>query len=404
MSRSPNIINTNELTQTQVSKLTQEGIALHQQGNFSAAQVIYEQILMGKPDHFDALQLLGVLFAQIKKYVQAVELLSKALEINPNHAGAYSNRGIALKELKRFDEALVNYDQAIANNPGYLDAYSNRGNLLQELKRFDEALVSYDQAIMLKPDYVDGYTNRGNVLQDLKRPDEALASYDQAIIFNPNHAGTFANRGITLQGLKRFDEALVSYEQALRINPDLVTAHYNLSLFNLMRGNFKAGWQGYEWRWLNKEFDSEPLKSTKPAWDYQKTNQRLLVWAEQGIGDHIFFGSLLPELLADVPNLLVQIDKRLIPIFSRSLPTIKFYPDDIKLPESDYDVHVPIGSLGKYLRNDEKDFLQTKNKFLISDKTKTQTIRQDLSVTKKLICVFHGKVRMRKQELVEVYL
>jgi tetratricopeptide (TPR) repeat protein len=389
-------VNNLESTQIQVTAFTQEGLRLHQQGNFDEAQAIYEKILHIQPDHFDALQLLGVLFAQVKKYVQAVELLSKALEINPNHAGAYSNRGNALKDLRQFNEALVNYDQAIAIDPGHVGAHSNRGIALKELKRFDEALVSYDQAIMLKPDYVDGYTNRGNVLQDLKRPDEALASYDQAIIFNPNHAGTFANRGITLQGLKRFDEALVSYEQALRINPDLVTAHYNLSLFNLMRGNFKVGWQGYEWRWLNKEFDSEPLKSTKPAWDYQKTNQRLLVWAEQGIGDHIFFGSLLPELLADVPNLLVQIDKRLIPIFSRSLPTIKFYPDDIKLPESDYDVHVPIGSLGKYLRNDEKDFLQTKNKFLISDKTKTQTIRQDLSVTKKLICGISWKSQNEK--------
>ena len=399
-------------TQAQVSALIQQGTLLHQQGNFDEAQAIYEKILHIQPDHFDALQLLGVLFAQVKKYVQAVELLSKALEINPNHAGAYSNRGNALKDLRQFNEALVNYDQAIAIDPGHVGAHSNRGIALKELKRFDEALVSYDQAIMLKPDYVDGYTNRGNVLQDLKRPDEALASYDQAIIFNPNHAGaysnrgnvlqdlkrpdealasydqaiifnpnhagTFANRGITLQGLKRFDEALVSYEQALRINPDLVTAHYNLSLFNLMRGNFKAGWQGYEWRWLNKEFDSEPLKSTKPAWDYQKTNQRLLVWAEQGIGDHIFFGSLLPELLADVPNLLVQIDKRLIPIFSRSLPTIKFYPDDIKLPESDYDVHVPIGSLGKYLRNDEKDFDSSRYRFLKDDEIKTVKIKKDL--------------------------
>ena len=74
---------------------------------------------------------------------------------------------------------------------------------------------------------------------------------------------------------------------------------------------------------------SEPLKSNKPAWDYQKTDQRLLVWAEQGIGDHIFYGSLLSELLEDVPNLLVQIDKRLIPIFTRSLPKIKFYPDAV---------------------------------------------------------------------------
>ena len=70
-----------ELSQTQVANLAQKGKALHQQGNFAEAQVVYEQILKIQPDHFDALQLLGVLFAQIKKYSQAVEFLSKALEI-----------------------------------------------------------------------------------------------------------------------------------------------------------------------------------------------------------------------------------------------------------------------------------------------------------------------------------
>ena len=351
-----------EPSQTQVANLAQKGKALHQQGNFAEAQVIYEQILKIQPDHFDALQLLGVLFAQIKKYSQAVEFLSKALEINPNHAVAYSNRGIALKELKRFDEALASYDQAIAINTGYLDAYSNRGNVLQELKRFDEALASYDQAIKINPDYAEAYYNRGVILQEFKRLDEALNSYDQAI----------------------------------KINPDYTNAHWNASICNLIRGNFKAGWQGYEWRWLCGEFDSERLKSNKPLWDYQKTDQRLLVWAEQGVGDHIFFGSLLSELLEDVPNLLVQIDKRLIPIFSRSLPKIKFYTDDIKLPESDYDVHIPIGSLGKYLRNEEEDFLQSKNKFLLSDQKRTQKIRQELSLPKKLICGISWKSQNEK--------
>jgi tetratricopeptide (TPR) repeat protein len=288
-------------TQAQIATLTQKGIALHQQGNFVEAQVIYEQILVTKPDHFDALQLLGVLFAQVKKYPQAVKFLSKALEINPNHAVTFNNRGISLKDLKRFEEALASYDQAITINPDYVDAYINRGNLLRDLKRFEEALASYDRAISL----------------------------------NPNHAGTFCNRGIVLQGLQRADEALASYDRAIEIDPDLITAHYNLSLFNLMKGNFKAGWQGYEWRWLDKDFDSEPLKSANPVWDFKKTNQRLLVWAEQGVGDQVSFGSLLSELLEDVPNLLVQIDKRLIPIFTRSLPKIKFYPDNFILPESD---------------------------------------------------------------------
>jgi len=432
MSRSSKIINTNQSkqAQTQIATLTQQGIALHQQGNFPEAQVIYEQVLLIQPNHFDALQLLGVLFAQVKKYPQAVEFLSKALEINPNHAGAYSNRGNALKELSRFDEALASYDQAIGIdpnhagaysnrgnalkelsrfdealasydqaikiNPNYADAYSNRGNVLQDLKRPDEALASYDQAIILNPNHAGAYSNRGNVLQDLKRPDEALASYDQAIILNPNHAGTFTNRGVTLQALKLLDEALASYEQSLKIEPEFATTHYNLSLFNLMRGNFKTGWPGYEWRWLDKDFDSEPLKSAKPGWDYRKTNQRLLVSAEQGVGDHIFFGSLLSELLEDVPNLLVQIDKRLIPIFTRSLPKIKFYPDNLILPESDYDIHVPIGSLGKYLRNDEKDFLKSKNKFFTSDQKRTQVIRQELSASKKLICGLSWKSQNEK--------
>ena len=181
-----------------------------------------------------------------------------------------------------------------------------------------------------------------------------------------------------LQGLKRFDEALVSYNQAIKVNPDLATAHHNLSLCNLKKGNFSEGWQGYEWRWLDHQFDSERLKSDNPAWNYQKTDERLLVWAEQGVGDHIFYGSLLLELLEDVPNLLVQVDKRLLSIFTRSLPKIKFYAADFKLAESDYDVHVPIGSLGKYLRSDKKYFLRTKNRFLKDDELKTAEIKKDL--------------------------
>ena len=72
MSRPPKITNTKKPTQTQVATLTQQALSLHQQGNFDEAQAIYEKILHIQPDHFDALQLLGVLFAQVKKYVQAI--------------------------------------------------------------------------------------------------------------------------------------------------------------------------------------------------------------------------------------------------------------------------------------------------------------------------------------------
>ena len=59
--------------------LVQQGLNLHQRGNLNDAQNIYEQILSIQENNFDALQLLGALFAQVKKYPQAIKFLSKAI-------------------------------------------------------------------------------------------------------------------------------------------------------------------------------------------------------------------------------------------------------------------------------------------------------------------------------------
>jgi tetratricopeptide (TPR) repeat protein len=211
----------------QIADLFQKGSALHQQNNFVEAQAIYEKILCIQPDHFDVLQLLGSLLAQIKKHSEAIKYLSKALKINPNDARTQCNQGIVLKELKRFDEALSSYNQAIAIEPYYADAFNNRGIVLQELKRFDEALSSYNQAIAIEPKFAQAYYNRGIVLQELKRFDEALDSYDQAISINSNFVNAYNNKGVILKSLKRFDEALSVYNQAISIKPDYSKTYYN---------------------------------------------------------------------------------------------------------------------------------------------------------------------------------
>lgn len=52
--------------QNQVSSLIAQGLALHQQGYFNEVETIYEKVLTIQTNHFSALQLLGVLFAQTK--------------------------------------------------------------------------------------------------------------------------------------------------------------------------------------------------------------------------------------------------------------------------------------------------------------------------------------------------
>ena len=287
----------------------------------------------------------------LDRFDEALASFDQAILAGKGYADLFSNRGVALKKLNRPNEALDSFDQAIAIDPNYATAYYNRGNILQTLKRLDEAIASYDQAIANDPNYATAYYNRGGVFNDLKCFDEAIASYDQAIAVDGGYADAFSNRGTVLRELKRIDEAIGSYNQAIAIDPHHIESHWNSANCNLMKGNFDLGWQFYEWRWLDGSFESKPLKSNKPAWNYQKINKRLLIWEEQGIGDQILFGSLLSELLEIMPDLLVKIDKRLIPIFKRSFPKIKFYPHDADVPESDYDIHLPIGSLGKCFRN-----------------------------------------------------
>jgi tetratricopeptide (TPR) repeat protein len=197
----------------------QTALALHQQGRLAEAEKIYEKILQTTPDHFGALNLLGVIACQNRAYERAVQLISKAISINPNVAATHSNLGVALKELKRPAEAIVSCDKAIALKSDYTEAYHNRGIALRELGRHEEALISYDKAIFLKPD-CEAFYNRGNALAELKRFEEALVSYDNAIALNPNHADAHSNRGNALKELRRLEEALGSYDKVLALRPD----------------------------------------------------------------------------------------------------------------------------------------------------------------------------------------
>ena len=202
-------------------------LAAHQAGRLADAEKIYTRILTTRPDHFDSLHLLGVIFLQRGKHAQAADQIALALERNPGNVFALNNRGSALSELGRFEEALASYDRALALRPDYAEAHSNRGNALKAVRRFADALASYDRALALRPDYAEAHSNRGGALHDLKRFTEALAACDRAIALRPDYPEALSNRGNTLKELKRFDEALATYDRAIALRPDYAEAHSN---------------------------------------------------------------------------------------------------------------------------------------------------------------------------------
>jgi protein O-GlcNAc transferase len=221
-------------------------VALHQAGRLAEAEELYRGILNVKPDDFDCLHLLGVIYHQRGDHEEAVRHIDAALKINPRLASAHNNRGNALGELERIGEALASYDNAIEIEPAYVEAWVNRGITLAQLGRFEEALASYDKTAILRPADAAIWYNRGNALKELSRFTEAVASYDRAIALKPDYAGAFYNRGNALAVVERFGDAVASYDRVIALKPDHAEAFNNRGNALQAQKRFDAAVASYE--------------------------------------------------------------------------------------------------------------------------------------------------------------
>lgn len=215
----------------------ERAVALHQKGKLAEARIIYQKILRIIPNHFDSLNLSGLIAWQTGNPDQAIRLLGAAININPKAASAYNYLGNALQDLSRREEAVASYDKALSLNPTYAEAHNNRGNALAILKRLEDAVVSYERALSINPKYPEAYCNLGNALRGCKRMHEAIASYDKALSLQPDHAQVYFNRGLALMDLRRVDEALACFDKALSLKSDYLEAHVGRgdALFEIKR-------------------------------------------------------------------------------------------------------------------------------------------------------------------------
>lgn len=219
---------------------------LHQSGELDQARSIYESLLAERPDHADALHLLGVIALQRQQADRAIALIERAIAQDPARADFYGNRGLAWQALGRHARALHDFEQAVAIDPRSAAAHYNRGTAFQQMQEHTAALQSYEQALALAPDFADAWVNSGVALQELGQWERALQRYAQALQIAPDHANACSNRGVALQALGRLTAALASCKRAVALEPLAAQHHYNLA--NVLRelGQFQEAVSVYD--------------------------------------------------------------------------------------------------------------------------------------------------------------
>jgi len=242
------------------------------------------------------------------------------------------------------DEAVKGYGKALLLNPRLPDAYNNMGVALRAQGKLEASVACYRRSLVLKPENAGAYSNLGNTLRELGRLQSSIAAHQQAIRITPDSADAHYNLALALRDMNRTDQALAVFEQTLKLKGDHVDCRWDRALCFLQKGDFKRGFDEYEWRWKLER--SPPRGFEQPLWDGSELKGKtILIHQEQGFGDMIQFARYVPMVKAKGGTVVVEVQPELARLFSVLDGVDKVVNKDSPLPK--FDVYVPMISLAR---------------------------------------------------------
>ena len=163
--------------------------------DFAKAQACCQRILQARPDHPDAVFLLGIIAASDERYSDAVQLIQQAITLEDRLAEYHAHLGRCFATLKRYAAAAKAAERAL--ELGTADA--------------------------LTMDTI------GVVFSMVGQHETAVDVFRRAIDKSPYNPGFQFNLASSLRILGDFDAAEQAYDAAIGANPDLYKAHSALS-------------------------------------------------------------------------------------------------------------------------------------------------------------------------------
>jgi tetratricopeptide (TPR) repeat protein len=325
---------------------TNLGGALALQGKLAEAVPFYRQALVSWPDFAEAHTGLGNVLSSQDNLDEAVTHYQHALRVRPDYPEAHFGLGNALVAQGRLPEAVAHYRDALRFKPDYAEAHSNLGGALVRQDQLETAVTCGHEALRIRPDYPEAHNNLGSALLRLGKLDEAAMHFQRALELKPTFTDAIVNLGTVRKGQRRFDEALACIDQALRQQPAQPQIHINLALLRLLLGDWEQGWAEYEWRFQIDDFQRGPLP--QPRWDGSPLAGRtLLVLAEQGLGDTLFFLRYVLFLQSSGERVIFQCQRPLLRFLTDFLGKDCLVVQGERL--SEFDVCAPVLSLPRIL-------------------------------------------------------
>ncbi|NJK62516.1 MAG: tetratricopeptide repeat protein [Synechococcaceae cyanobacterium SM2_3_1] len=248
------------LTQS-IDQLHNQGVQLYNEGSYEAASERFLAALKINPKAIAPLEYLGGSLLRLQRYQDAVDILSRALEINPYDADNLYDLGVAYDHLGELEPAAENYRKSAEEfriRPESLDRvqpeeiYNNLGISQLAQTDYDTALSSFQQATSLNQKYGQGYFLEGLTYTHQADYPQAVTSFDQSV--SPEVEFDLRERGYNGRGVAQYLEGQLqpaleslntSIQEAERQNRTYSIAFANRGLTHFDLGDLEEAESDY---------------------------------------------------------------------------------------------------------------------------------------------------------------
>jgi len=337
---------------------------------------------MAKPASSDPYET-GITLSRQNRHAEAIEQYERALAARPQDVRVLFALGNTARALGMPAPAQNFYRRVLSLEPARLEAIVNLANLLRSQGQFAAAQALLAPALARDPAAPELWLALGSTHREMGDAEGAIAHYRQALVVKPDFPAALSNLADMLADRREYAEALAYYDRAIAQEPDNAQAKLNRAVLLFLMGQLKDGWRDYAAR-LKIAGKTPVADHRRKRWTGESLKRtRLLVTAEQGVGDQIMFASAIPDLAARAAqeggHVVLECEPRLVDLFSRSFPGVTVHAWDVEsrggIVHSRYGwlkqaggatAHIEMGSIPKYLRGTIESF-GTENTFLNPD-------------------------------------
>jgi tetratricopeptide (TPR) repeat protein len=313
------------------------GTIYYKLGELKAAEFYYEEALEIRPMNFSANFNLGIICRKKQECEKAIGYFRNAVLVNPGNFLALYNIGYCYQQLNDDVNAINYYKKSLNENPVSPEASFALGNMYKKNRDWKKAKEYFKASLRIKPNQPNVLTNLGIVFHYLGKFEDSKNILKEVLSLEPENPDAKVNLATTFFELGRFEKSEELYSEVLKKNNNDAITHFNYSLLLFAVGKYKEALDEYEWR--IKTWDREiPLPGTKFWKGESLKSKKIVVLAEQGLGDAIQFVRYLSKLKELGAYVVLQTWRPLCKLFAENNLADEVTEEVNEIHDADYKV------------------------------------------------------------------